>query len=161
MTGSPSLRDGSLAVSILLALAGSTACKTYRTTTPSEITPQHQIEVRFSSPATLHLACDSAARAASGCVSDTATVAGVVELRGRFQREDGDSILVRIAELRDSSRAITRYHGAQAVWLHAQSAVIGERHTSAVRTIVLVVALAVGVVAVAAIGYATSGPSFY
>ena len=162
MTRSPS-RYGSLAVGVLLVLAGSTACKTYHTTAPSEIAPQHQIQVRFASPAALHLACDSAAladsaaRAASGCMSDTVIVAGVVELWGRFQREDGDSILVRVADLRNSSQEIMWYHGTRSVWLYAQSAVIGERQISGVRTIVLVAVLAASVFAISAIAFASSG----
>ena len=143
-------------LAVIVALAGSTACKTYRTTTQSAITPQRDIQVRFSSPVSLHLACDSAGAADSACLADSRAAVGVLDLSGRFERTEGDSMLVRISALRDTLNGKVRYDPPRAAWLRAQSAVIAERHTSASRTVLLVVALTASAVAVVAVANAAS-----
>lgn len=143
-------------LAVIVALAGATACTTYRTTTQSAITPQRDIAVRFSSPVAVHLACDSAGAADLACLADSRAALGVLELSGRFERMDGDSMLVRISALRDSLNGKVRYNPPRAAWLRAQSAVIVERHTSATRTILLVVALTATVAAVVAGANGTS-----
>ncbi len=160
---------GLCGAAVFVALAGSTACTTYRAAPPSTIAPEREIRVRFSSPVALVLACDSSsatdstAGTESRCPSDSQVVPGVVELSGRFERADGDSVLVRIAELRDSLNNAQHYNPRRSVWLHGQMAVIDERHTSATRTILLVVAITAAVAAVIAVAQASStgwdGPS--
>lgn len=137
-------------LAVIVVIASSTACMTYRTTTQSAITPQRDIAVRFSSPVTVHLACDSAGAADSACLADSRAAVGVLELSGRSERMDGDSMLVRISALRDSLNEKVRYDPPRAAWLRAQSAVIVERHTSATRTVLLVLALTATVAAVVA-----------
>lgn len=143
-------------LAVIVALVGSTACQTYRTTTQSAITPQRDIEVRFSSPVAVHLACDSAGAADSACLADSRAAVGVLDLSGRFERTEGDSMLVRISALRDTLNGKVRYDPPRAAWLRAQSAVIVERHTSASRTVLLVVALTATVAAVVAVANAAN-----
>ena len=136
----------------LAFLAGAAGCMTYSNTASRSLTPERDIKVEFSAPISLRLACDAADTAgrASSCDGGPALVTGIMALSGRVKRVAEDSVLVRLAELRDSSGQTLRYEPPREAWLAHGVGVFETRHTSTGRTVLLVVFAAATVAVVIA-----------
>ncbi|HTL95547.1 MAG TPA: hypothetical protein VL157_08390 [Gemmatimonadaceae bacterium] len=137
----------------IAVLASAAACTTYSNAVePGSLTPQRHIKVEFSSPTSLRLACDSAdmARFTSSCDGGPTMVTGVLGFSGRVTQVAADSVLVRLAELRDSTGLTVRYEPPRETWLVRGLGVVEARNTDTGHTLIMVVLAAATVAAVIA-----------
>lgn len=143
-------------VASLMLTAGATACMSYRPTFTGSVAPQQNVRISFAAPVSIEATCaqPDPPGQPSGCEPDTMSFPPARKVLGTFQSVHGDSLLVLVKELEDSTGSATHVTPPRLAWISGRYAIVEERHTNVTGTVLLVVGL-VGVVA--AIAGASSG----
>lgn len=139
----------------LALLTAAVACVSYRPLRADnvQVSPSRQIRMTFAVPAPLTLGCDIVEQPTpdSACAGDSLPEPALRELRGTLRGLRGDTMLVRVTSVRGEHGGSETLQPPRWARVLRTSASVEERHTSATRTALLLVALVgAGLVVIAA-----------